>query len=128
MLATSQTSQLAEPTRSLGNSGSVPVFGADIATGPASRREVLALHLGDDAADDAGVRFAPKATLLLRSSEMTRWAMERHYACSFTYAVKKGRLSSRAGAGACCRVLSPPTTGGSHRAGGLQWVGGSHGG
>jgi hypothetical protein len=24
---------------------------------------MLALHLGDDAADDAGVRFAPKATL-----------------------------------------------------------------
>ena len=26
------------------------------------------------AVDNAGVRFAPKATLLLRSSEMTRWA------------------------------------------------------
>jgi hypothetical protein len=40
-------------------------------TGAASRGEVLALHLGDDAAHNAGVRFAPKATLLLRSSEMT---------------------------------------------------------
>jgi len=32
------------------------------------------LDLAHDAADDAGVRFAPKATLLLRRSEMTRWA------------------------------------------------------
>jgi hypothetical protein len=36
---------------------------------------MLALDLRTDAADDAGVRFAPKATLLLRSSEMTRWAI-----------------------------------------------------
>jgi putative SOS response-associated peptidase YedK len=36
--------------------------------------EVPALDLAHDAADDAGVRFAPKATLLLRSREMTRWA------------------------------------------------------
>jgi hypothetical protein len=52
--------------------GSVTPLGANVVR--CARGEMPLLDLAHDAADDAGVRFAPKATLLLRRSEMTRWA------------------------------------------------------